>query len=149
MASRRSRVRIPPAPPVESKKLTLENRLPLPGTVAISAVPRAFKQESFTLGEENGYGPLHVIACINAGDGQFPSVNLQFSKNHRPIPIEGATYYLPPGSSGTRTPIKIGKDAGVAHTSLIGIEDRRPTPSNARGSSRPARGYIEIGVARD
>src|ERR1700738_4464035 len=75
MASRRSRVRIPPAPPVESKKLTLENRLLLPATVAISAVPRAFKQESFTLGEENGYGPLHLIACINAGDGQFrPSI---------------------------------------------------------------------------
>jgi hypothetical protein len=31
-----------------------------------------------------------LIARINAGDGKFPFVNVQFSKNHRPIPIEGA-----------------------------------------------------------
>ena len=34
-----------------------------------------------------------LIARINAGDGKFPFVNVQFSKNHRPIPIEGATYF--------------------------------------------------------
>jgi len=39
-----------------------------------------------------------LIARINAGDGEFPYVNAQFSKNHRPIPIEGTTYYLRPGS---------------------------------------------------
>ena len=31
-----------------------------------------------------------LIARINAGDGKFPYANVQFSKNHRPIPIEGA-----------------------------------------------------------
>jgi hypothetical protein len=60
---------------------------------------------------------------INARDGTFPFVNVQFSKNHRPIPIKGATYYLRPSSSGKRTPIKIGKDAAVAHTALIRMED--------------------------
>jgi len=36
-----------------------------------------------------------LIARINVGDGRFPFVNVQLSKNHRPIPIEGATYYPP------------------------------------------------------
>jgi hypothetical protein len=64
-----------------------------------------------------------LIARINAGDGKFSFVNVQFSKNHRPIPIEGATYYLRPSTCGKRTPIKIGKDVGVAHTALIQMED--------------------------
>src|SRR3982074_3874063 len=64
-----------------------------------------------------------LIARINAGDGKFPFVNVQFSKNHRPIPIERATYYLRPSTSGKRTPIKIGKDVAVAHTALIRMED--------------------------
>lgn len=42
---------------------------------------------------------------INAGNGNFPVVNVPFSKNHRPIPIEGATYYFRPSHSGKRTPI--------------------------------------------
>jgi integrase len=67
-----------------------------------------------------------LIARINAGDGRFPFVNVQFSKNHRPIPIEGATYYLRPSSSGKRTPIKIGKDVAVAHTAMIRMEDGQP-----------------------
>jgi len=67
-----------------------------------------------------------LIARINTGDGKFPFVNVQFSKNHRPIPMEGATYYLRPSSSGKRTPIKIGKDVAVAHTSLIRMEDGQP-----------------------
>jgi hypothetical protein len=45
-----------------------------------------------------------LIARINTGDGRFPFVNVQFSKNHRPTPIEGATYYLRPTSGGKRTP---------------------------------------------
>ena len=49
-----------------------------------------------------------LIARINAGDGKFPFVNVQFSKTDRPIPFEGATYYLRPGG-GNRTPIRIGK----------------------------------------
>jgi len=32
-----------------------------------------------------------LIARINTGDGRFPFVNVQFSKNYRPTPIEGAT----------------------------------------------------------
>ena len=58
-----------------------------------------------------------LIARINAGDGKFPYVNVQFSKNHRPIPIEGATYYLRPANRGRRTPIRIGCQCG----------DRSPT----------------------
>ena len=30
-----------------------------------------------------------LIARINAGGGKFPFINVQFSKNHRPVPIEG------------------------------------------------------------
>jgi hypothetical protein len=67
-----------------------------------------------------------LIARINAGDGKFPFVNVQFSKNHRPIPIERATYYLRPSNSGKRTPIRIGKDVAVAHTALIRMEDGQP-----------------------
>jgi len=67
-----------------------------------------------------------LIARINAGDGEFPFVNVQFSKNHRPIPIERATYYLRPSNSGKRTPIRIGKDVAVAHTALIRMEDGQP-----------------------
>ena len=67
-----------------------------------------------------------LIARINASDGKFPFVNVQFSKNHRPIPIEGATYYLRPSNGGKRTPIRIGKDLGVAHTALIGMDYGQP-----------------------
>ena len=66
-----------------------------------------------------------LIASVSAGDGEFPYVNVQFSKNHRPIPIEGATYYLCPGSRGRRTPIRIGKDVNAA----------RPLPTNCGLSS--------------
>jgi site-specific recombinase XerD len=64
-----------------------------------------------------------LIARINAGDGKFPYINVQFSKNHRPIPIEGATYYLRPGSRGRRTPIRIGKDLNAAFAALLNNED--------------------------
>ncbi len=67
-----------------------------------------------------------LIARINAGDGKFPFVNVQFSKNHRPIPIEGATYYLRPTSRAKRTPIRIGKDVAVAHTAMINMDAGRP-----------------------
>jgi integrase len=63
-----------------------------------------------------------LIARINAGDGKFPFVNVQFSRSHRPIPIEGATYYLRP-SGGKRTPIRIGKDLTAAHSALLNVED--------------------------
>jgi hypothetical protein len=69
-----------------------------------------------------------LIARMNAGDGNFPFVNVQFSKNHRPIPMEGATYYLR-ASSCTRTPIRIGKDLNAAHAALITMEDDNP-PNN-------------------
>ena len=99
-----------------------------------------------------------LIARINAGDGKFPFVNVQFSKTHRPISIEGATYYLRPGG-GNRTPIRIGKDLTVAHTALLNAEDcktpnhivvmhtNRPSiflDSGARKTvSEAARDYIE------
>jgi integrase len=63
-----------------------------------------------------------LVARINAGNGKFPFVNVQFSKNHRPIPIEGATYYLRPTSRGKRTPIRIGTDVSAAHTALINMD---------------------------
>src|SRR5690349_23484093 len=64
-----------------------------------------------------------LIARINAGDGKFPFVNVQFSKNHRPIPIEGATYYLRPGNRGRRTPIRIGRELHAAVTALLNLEN--------------------------
>jgi len=79
-----------------------------------------------------------LIARISKGDGRFPFVNVQFSKNHRPIPIEGATYYLRPSSSGKRTPIKIGKDVSVAHTALIRMEDGQPLECIAALHAGPA-----------
>ena len=78
-----------------------------------------------------------LIARINTGDGKFPFVNVKFSKNHRPIPIEGATYYLRPSSSGKRTPIKIGKDATVAHTALIRMADGQPLECTAALHAAP------------
>jgi integrase len=66
-----------------------------------------------------------LIARINAGDGKFPYVNVQFSRNHRPIPIEGATYYLRPGSRGRRTPIRIGKDLNAAIAALLNMENSK------------------------
>src|SRR5260370_19301195 len=80
-----------------------------------------------------------LIARINVGDGKFPFVNVQFSRNHRPIPIEGATYYLRPSSSGKRTPIKIGKDVGAAHTTLIQMEEGKPLHNlPAPAATRPS-----------
>ncbi len=78
-----------------------------------------------------------LIARINTGDGRFPFVNVQFSKNHRPTPIEGAIYYLRPTSSGKRTPIKIGKDVGAAHTALIQMENGRPLECAAKSYAAP------------
>jgi hypothetical protein len=63
-----------------------------------------------------------LIARINAGNGKFPFVNVQFTKNHRPIPIEGATYYLR-RSGGARTPLKIGRDLAAAYAALLNMED--------------------------
>ncbi len=70
-----------------------------------------------------------LIARINAGDGKFPFVKVQFSKNHRPIPIEGATYYLRPGNRGSRTPIRMGKDLNAATAALLNMEDCK-APNN-------------------
>lgn len=78
-----------------------------------------------------------LIARINAGDGRFPFVNVGFSKNHRPTPIEGATYYLRPSSGGKRTPIKIGKDVGAAHAALIRMESGRALECVDRSFAAP------------
>jgi integrase/recombinase XerD len=78
-----------------------------------------------------------LIARINAGGGKFPFVAVHFSKNHRPIPIEGATYYVRP-TSGDRKPIKIGKDVTAAYTALINVENGKPLDSLAlRPETRP------------
>src|SRR6267378_3756571 len=67
-----------------------------------------------------------LIARVNAGNGKFPFVNVQFSKNHHPIAIEGATYYLRPSNGTNRTPIRIGKDVAAAHTALINLDYGQP-----------------------
>ena len=79
-----------------------------------------------------------LIARINAGNGKFPFVNVVFSKNHRPIPIEGATYYLRPTNSGKRTPIHIGKDVAVAHTAMINMDYGQQHKPNAVRADPPS-----------
>ena len=76
-----------------------------------------------------------LVARINAGDGKFPFVNVQFSKNHRPVPIEGATYYLRPTSGDKRRPIKIGKDISLAYTALIRREEGKSPDTLVRSRS--------------
>jgi hypothetical protein len=103
-------------------------------------------------------GHYTLIARINAGGGKFPFVNVQFTKNHRPIPIEGATYYLR-RSGGTRTPLKIGKDLAAAHAALLNMDDAempnevrevrllsssdKPVSSQRKTVVGPAREYVE------
>src|SRR5437899_1774022 len=100
-----------------------------------------------------------LIARINAGDREFPCVNVQFSKNHRPNPIEGTTYYLRPGSRGRRTPIRIGKDVNAAIAALLNTENCKapniiavfpaartaavPAPVPRKTLAEGAREYIE------
>lgn len=80
-----------------------------------------------------------LIARINAGNGKFPFVNVQFSKTHRPIPIEGATYYLRPTTRGKRTPIRVGKDVAVAHTAMLNMDYDRPLErATALGAHLPS-----------
>src|SRR6267154_5470887 len=78
-----------------------------------------------------------LIARINAGDGKFPFISVQFSKNHRPLPIEGATYYLRPSHGDKRTPMKIGKDISLAHTAMIRMEDGRSLHTLAMLCEKP------------
>jgi hypothetical protein len=79
-----------------------------------------------------------LVARINAGNGKFPFVNVQFSKNHRPIPIEGATYYLRPSNSGKRTPICVRKDLTAVHTALINTEFGRQLERPTFAEAYPA-----------
>jgi len=96
---------------------------------------------------------ITLIARINDGSGKFPFVKVEFSKNHRPIAIEGGTYYLRP-SSGNRTPVHVGKDIDVAYAALLnselgkivvpGIQAERSAEATARKTVRQAAdGYIE------
>ena len=64
-------------------------------------------------------------------------MNVQFPKNHRLIPIEGATYYLHPTSRGKRTPIRIGKDVAVAHTAMINMDYGRSLEGCAELEAHP------------
>jgi len=75
------------------------------------------------------------IARINAGDGNFPFVNVQFSKNHRRNLTMKATRTtaaltfrttIPLRSGAPCAPIKIDKDVAVAHTAVIRMEDGHP-----------------------
>src|SRR5260370_1595564 len=81
-----------------------------------------------------------LIARINAGNGKFPFVSVQYSKNHRPIPIEGATYYLRPTSRGKRTPIRIGKDVAVANTEMSTMDYAPPLAPPPFPPSNPQSG---------
>src|SRR5215469_1328768 len=94
-----------------------------------------------------------LIARVNAGNGRFPFLNVPFSKNHRPIAVPGATYYVRP-TGGKRTPIRIGKDVSAAYTALIKMEDGErfdvaPTQLNRNSSNlrktveETGREYIE------
>ena len=88
-----------------------------------------------------------LIARINAGNGRFPFVNVQFSKNHRPTPIEGATYYLRPTSGGKRTPIRIGKDLAAAQAAFLHMDDRE-IPNEVREVTLRAPSNKPIGPQR-
>lgn len=79
-----------------------------------------------------------LIARINGGGGKFPFVKVQFSKNHRPMPIEGATYYLRPSNRGRRTPIRIGKDLSTAVAAMLNMEDDKIPNNIAALPSVPA-----------
>lgn len=83
-----------------------------------------------------------LIARINAGNGNFPIVNVQFSKNHPPIPIERATHYLRPTSRGNRTPIRMGKDVAVAHTAMLGMDYGRSLERPAVPEVHPPSGVV-------
>jgi len=77
-----------------------------------------------------------LIARINAVTASFLSFNVQFSKNHRPIPVERQ-----PTTSAERQreahAIKIGKDVAVAHTALIRMEDGQPVECIAAFQAGP------------
>jgi integrase len=88
-----------------------------------------------------------LIARIKTADGKFPFVNVQFSKNHRPIPIEGATYYLRPSSRGFRTPIKIGKDLNTAIAALMNVEHYKG-PNNGVAMSIGRAPAVSVTVLR-
>src|SRR3989442_14832982 len=71
-----------------------------------------------------------LIARINTGNGKFPFVNVQFSKNHRPIPMEGATYYLRP-SGGKPPPTKKSNSGGAGRSAPPPKERSEPPHHNA------------------
>jgi len=87
-----------------------------------------------------------LIARINAGNGRFPFVNVQFTKTHRPIPIAGATYYLR-RSGGARTPIRIGKDLAAAQAAFLHMDDRE-IPNEVREVTLRAPSNKPIGPQR-
>jgi integrase len=94
------------------------------------------------------------MASVNAGNGKFPFVKVPFSKNHRPIAVPGATYYLRP-TGGKRTPIRIGKDVSAAYTALIKVEDGErfdivTTQLNGNSPNLPAATRMTLeGAARE
>lgn len=62
-----------------------------------------------------------LLARIYVGNGKSRYVRVLYSKNHRPIAVDRATYYLRPGS-GDRTPIRVGKDLDIAFAEQLNFE---------------------------
>jgi hypothetical protein len=105
---------------------------------------------------------VSLLARTNDGSGKFPFVKVQFTKNHRPIAIEGATYYLR-ASGGDRRPIRVGRDIDVAYAALHNSEPGKivaptlsvegPTQATERVTIQgAAKKYIErslVGLAQD
>jgi hypothetical protein len=93
-----------------------------------------FRDAQYHNASDGDMAHFTLMARINAGNGKFPLVKVEFSKNHLPIPVEGATYYLRP-SCGNRNPIPVGKDVTAAYTALINSKDaQRVCVSGGRDS---------------
>jgi integrase len=89
-----------------------------------------------TLCEENSLWRTTRSSRVSTpATGNFRLSNVQFSRNHRPIPIEGATYYVRPGNRGSRTPIRIGKDLSAAVAALLYLVRPSPRPLGSTSSA--------------
>ncbi len=89
-----------------------------------------------------------LIARGYAGKGKSLFMPVEFGKNHRPIPIEGATYYLRP-SCGNRRPINVGKDVTAAYTALLNAnDDKLPERTVPQRPARPPIGDLTSGTRK-
>ena len=77
-----------------------------------------------------------LIARINAGDGKFPFVNTQFSKNHRPIgpsKEQPTTCVLATGASAHLS--EFGRDLYAAVAALLNLENGKALPEGISTAS--------------